>query len=167
MLLWAQRSWPISRWFPLLFISLPETFLWKKLKSPGLQITMWIIRLVYGRWQPEASLLTVVNSSQKEMPLRTSLRIWLRSRNPAPRMIIFCVSSVMTRMYANRLNSCVPERLSTSSALEKLSGSFRINWIHRISISSILNLTSANHKEYHIKNVETVIKGEVYILALS
>ena len=68
---------------------------------------------------------------------------------------------------ANRLNSCVPERLSTSNVLEKLSGSFRINWIHRISISSILNLTSANHKEYHIKNVETVIKGEVYILALS
>lgn len=28
-------------------------------------------------------------------------------------------------------------------------------------------LSSANHKEYHIKNVETVIKGEVYILALS
>ena len=84
----------------------------------------------------------------------------------APRMIIFCVSSVMTRMYANRLNSCVPERLSISNVLEKLSGSFRINWIHRISISSILNLTSANHKEYHIKNVETVIKGEVYILAL-
>ena len=83
------------------------------------------------------------------------------------RSIIFCVSSVMTRMYANRLNSCVPERLSTSSALEKLSGSFRINWIHRTSISSILNLTSANHKECHIKNVATVIKGEVYILALS
>ena len=111
--------------------------------------------------------LTAVNSSQKGMQLLTCSRTWLRSRKPAPRMIIFCVSSVMTRMYANRLNSCVPERLSTSSALEKRSGSFRINWIHRISISSILNLTSANHKEYHIKNVEAVIKGEVYILALS
>ena len=48
-------------------------------------------RLVYGRWQPEASLLTVVNSSQKGMQLLTCSRTWLRSRKPAPRMIIFCV----------------------------------------------------------------------------
>ena len=30
--------------FPPLFISLPEILLWKKLKSSGLQITMWSIR---------------------------------------------------------------------------------------------------------------------------